>query len=137
MTQQRTRCLPTITRRLRTAFISRRLSPYPFSPNTAMHNLKFTAFMRNRLLKVGMGFAVLNVAVFSGHAADPGMKTLHGHVPSVVSHLQKTGDLAPTADLTLTLGLPLRNQEELSTVLQQTYDPASTNYHRFLSPEQF
>jgi uncharacterized repeat protein (TIGR01451 family) len=102
-----------------------------------MHNLKFTAFMRNSLLKVGMGLAVLNVAVLSGHAADPGMKTLRGHVPSVVPHLQKTGDVAPTADLTLTLGLPLRNEEELSTLLQQAYDPASTNYHHFLSPEQF
>jgi hypothetical protein len=39
--------------------------------------------------------------------------------------------------LNLAIGLPLRNQQELDTLLQQLYDPASPNYRRYLTPEQF
>lgn len=39
--------------------------------------------------------------------------------------------------LKLAIGLPLRNQEELRNLLQELYDPASTNYHRYLTPEEF
>lgn len=102
-----------------------------------MHNLNFTVFMRNSLLKISMGLAVLNVAILSSVAADAGMKTLHGHVVPPVPHLQKESDLDPGTDLNLTIGLPLRNQEALATLLQQVYDPSSPNYHRFLTPEQF
>ncbi|HXF09631.1 MAG TPA: protease pro-enzyme activation domain-containing protein [Desulfuromonadaceae bacterium] len=93
--------------------------------------------MRNSLLKVGMGLAVLNLGVFSSVAADPGMKTLSGHVLPAVARLQKSSDVAPDTDLTLTLGLPLRNEGELSNLLEQVYDPANSNFHRFLSPDQF
>ena len=33
--------------------------------------------------------------------------------------------------------MPLRNQDALNHLLQELYDPASTNYHRYLTPEQF
>jgi hypothetical protein len=39
--------------------------------------------------------------------------------------------------LNLAIGLPLRNQQELDTLLQQLYDPASPNYRRYLTPEEF
>ena len=39
--------------------------------------------------------------------------------------------------LNLAIGLPLRNQKELDEFLRQIYDPASTNFHHFLTPEQF
>jgi uncharacterized repeat protein (TIGR03803 family) len=39
--------------------------------------------------------------------------------------------------LNLTIGLPLRDRGGLTNLLQQLYDPASTNYHCFLTPEQF
>ncbi len=39
--------------------------------------------------------------------------------------------------LDLEIGLPLRNQAALARLLQQLYDPASTNYHRFLTPMEF
>src|SRR5436190_1747356 len=102
-----------------------------------MHNLNFIVSMRNSFLKISMGLAVLNVAIFSSVAADAGMKTLHGHVVPPVPHLKKESDLAPTTDLKLTIGLPLRNQEAVATLLGQVYDPSSPNYHRFLTPDQF
>ena len=64
---------------------------------------------------------------------------LHSHVPEAVAglHLQPTGRLASTNRLNLAIALPLRNRETLTNLLQQLYDPASTNYHHYLTPEQF
>ena len=94
--------------------------------------------MRNRLFKMGAGLATLAAVVFSSAAApQPGTKNLAGHVPAAVSRLQAKGLLAATNRLYLALGLPLRNQEALTNLLQQIYDPASPNYRHYLTPEQF
>jgi len=96
------------------------------------------SFMRNltwrSLLVAGMGLVLSGVAAF---AADPGMKTLHGHVPAVVSRLQAKGLLPANTNLTLAIGLPLRNTDALTNLLRQIYDPSSTNYHRYLTPDEF
>jgi subtilase family serine protease len=39
--------------------------------------------------------------------------------------------------LRLAIGLPLRNGQALTNLLQQLYDPASPLYHQYLKPEQF
>lgn len=64
---------------------------------------------------------------------------LHGHVPEVVArlHLQPIGRLQASDRLNLAIGLPLRNKEALNNLLEQLYDPASTNYHHYLTPPQF
>jgi uncharacterized repeat protein (TIGR01451 family) len=93
--------------------------------------------MRKNLLTLGMGLVMSGVVVFSSAAAEPGMKTLSGHVPAVVSQLQAKGLLSATTNLDLAIGLPLRNRDALTNLLQQIYDPASTNYHNYLTPEQF
>ena len=44
----------------------------------------------------------------------------------------------PASDqLNLAVGLPLRNQDELDALLSQLSDPASPNYHQFLTPAEF
>jgi hypothetical protein len=45
--------------------------------------------------------------------------------------------LAATNRLDLAIGLPLSNPEALGQFLHQLYDPASPNYRRYLTPEQF
>ncbi len=45
--------------------------------------------------------------------------------------------LPATNRLNLAIGLPLRNQAALDKLLAEIYDPASTNYHHYLTPEQF
>jgi len=83
---------------------------------------------------------VLGLVLSSGPAvlaADAGMKTLHGHVPAVLSQLQPKGRLSGTTNLTLAIGLPLRNAAVLTNLLNQIYDPASPNYHRYLKPDEF
>jgi subtilase family serine protease len=76
-------------------------------------------------------------AIYPGIAA--GTQVLHGHVPPAVArfNLQPTGQLPATKSLHLAIGLPLRNQEALTDLIQQLYDPASPHYHQYLTPEQF
>jgi hypothetical protein len=64
-------------------------------------------------------------------------RRLRGHVPTVVAGLPPVGRLDATTTLPLTIGLPLRNQTALADLLRQIYDPASTNYHHYLTPERF
>jgi hypothetical protein len=64
---------------------------------------------------------------------------LRGHVPPAIArlHLQPVSDLPATNHLNLAIGLPLRNEDELNKLLQEIYEPGSTNYHRYLTPGQF
>jgi hypothetical protein len=103
------------------------------------------AAIRGRL--AGGGFTRLALATaiaaalfpFSARAQGVGKQLLHGHVPPAVArfHLQPMSRLPATNRLNLAIGLPLRNQAALDKLLSEIYDPASTNYHRYLTPEQF
>jgi len=68
-----------------------------------------------------------------------GTQTLHGHVPDAVrlGHMHSAGRLAATNRLTLTIGLPLRNQADLGELLHQLYEPGSPEYHHYLTPDEF
>ena len=65
------------------------------------------------------------------------MQALRGHVPAATARLQPVDRLAASTRLDLAIGLPLRNREALTNMLRQVYDPASTNYHRYLTPERY
>ena len=66
-----------------------------------------------------------------------GLQVVHVHMPAAMARLQPLGSLAGSQQLNLAIGLPLRNQEALANLLRQIYDPASPNYHHYLTPEQF
>jgi uncharacterized repeat protein (TIGR03803 family) len=53
------------------------------------------------------------------------------------SNLAPLAPLDRDTNLNLVIGLPLRDSEGLTNLLRQLYDPDSTNYHRFLSSEDF
>jgi len=97
----------------------------------------FTARMRKFLLTIGLGLALSSVTTFSSSAAGAGLMTLHGHVPAGLSGLQPKGRLPAAANLDLAIGLPLRNREALTNLLREVYDPASPNFHHYLTPEEF
>ena len=42
-----------------------------------------------------------------------------------------------TNQLSLAIGLPLRNQDQLTELLHQLYDPTSTNFHKYLTSPEF
>jgi hypothetical protein len=74
----------------------------------------------------------------SGWGAVAAEKPLSaGHVPPLVRRLAPRGDVAPTNVLRLALGLPLRHRDALTNLLAGLYNPASSNYHRFLTPAEF
>jgi hypothetical protein len=70
-------------------------------------------------------------------SAAPRQQLSRGHVPAAVVRLAPAGSLPGTQRLNLAIGLPLRNEQDLDALLQQLYDPASPNYHRYLTPEEF
>ncbi|MGO9527881.1 MAG: protease pro-enzyme activation domain-containing protein [Verrucomicrobiia bacterium] len=105
-----------------------------------MKKRKFLAWARLPML--GMVFAIscgTLLLLFATAAKAAERQLLNGHVPTAVTqlNLQPVGRLPSTNRLHLAVGLPLRNKEALNTLLQQLYDPASPQYHRYLTPEQF
>ena len=88
-------------------------------------------------MKIVMGLTMFCAAIFSNIASAQSMVKLHGHVPLALLRLQPKGRLSADTNLSLAIGLPLRNQEALNSLLQQIYDPTSPNYHHFLTSEEF
>ena len=70
-----------------------------------------------------MGSANTNTSL-----ADAGFREIIGTLGPVFRH-EPFGFLA--------IGLPCEIRVALSNLLQQIYDPASPNYHHYLTPEQF
>ena len=66
-----------------------------------------------------------------------GLQRLHEQVPAVAASLAPLGRVPSSQRLSFAIGLPLRNQGALSNLLKQIYDPASPNFHHYLTPEQF
>lgn len=79
-------------------------------------------------------FVLLSI---SGWAQSANQKFLPRHVPDAVQGLTPTERLPAAEILHLAIGLPLHHSEQLTNFLQQLYDPASTNYHHYLTERQF
>jgi subtilase family serine protease len=77
------------------------------------------------------------VIVVRGPVKAAERRVLGGQVPAAVARLQPIGRLPAARRLNLAIGLPLRNREGLTSLAQQIYDRRSTNFHRYLTPEQF
>lgn len=71
------------------------------------------------------------------HAQTAGYRTIRGNMPAVVPQLLPIGSLPPTQQLQLAIGLPLRNQDALTNLLEELYNPTSLRFHHWLTPEQF
>ncbi len=66
-------------------------------------------------------------------------QTLVQHVPQTVSTgaAKPVGQLPSIQRLNLSIVLPLRNQDQLRSLLSRLYDPSSPDYHHYLSVAQF
>jgi uncharacterized repeat protein (TIGR01451 family) len=93
--------------------------------------------MSKNLFTIGMVLLLSAGGLLADRAAGAQMKSLSGHVPGIVANLKAKGSLEDTNQLYLAIGLPLRNTNALADLLSQLYDPASPNYHKYLSTEQF
>ncbi len=87
--------------------------------------------MRRACLAALCGFAVALPAM----AVE--RQVVRGHVPAAALSLQAMNRLPASERLHLAIGLPLRNQAQLTALLQDLYDPASPSYRHYLTPQQF
>ena len=71
--------------------------------------------------------------------SQQGRQILSGTLRTAVAtgQAKPLGDLPAETPMHLAVELPLRNQAELSSLLQRLQDPASPDYRHFLSVEQF
>ena len=71
-------------------------------------------------------------------AAQGARQFVLAHTPAAARLAgQPIGTLAATQRLSLAITLPLRNRAALSNLLRQINDPASPNYHHYLTRDQF
>lgn len=72
-----------------------------------------------------------------GVAEAASTQILRNHVPAAVHDSRQLGPVSEMASLHLAIGLPLRNREELDQLTEQIADPASANFRRYLTADQF
>lgn len=96
---------------------------------------------RNRTwLKCGLlcGMALLASLGAGTALADPRAPLTRNVPPPVAFHLvPRVGAPNATLMLHLAITLPMRNQPQLDALLREIYDPASPQYRRFLSVDEF
>ena len=64
-------------------------------------------------------------------------QVVHGHIPKITRRLTPRGRLDATRHMRVTIGLPLRNREQLTNFLADVYNPSSPNFRHFLKPDEF
>jgi Pro-kumamolisin, activation domain len=110
---------------------------YVASLATIFNRPAHRAWMNGYALRLAGIVSLLALGLPLVGSAAPRQQLSGGHVPAAVARLVPAADLPGSQRLNLAIGLPLRNQQEFDALLQQLYDPASPNYHRYLTPEQF
>ncbi len=77
-------------------------------------------------------------AAFSASAAvTVPPQVLTNHVPKITRKLSALNHLDGSYRLQVAIGLPLRNREQLTNLIEDVYNPASPNYRHFLKPDEF
>ena len=69
--------------------------------------------------------------------AQAAQQVLKGHVPPITKRLTSVGRLESGRRLDLAIGLPLRNREKLTNLLEELYQPSSANFRHYLTADQF
>jgi subtilase family serine protease len=64
-------------------------------------------------------------------------QVLKGHVRPVTKNLKPLRRLESTTRLDLAIGLPLRNPEKLTNLLEKLYSPTDANFRHYLKPDEF
>jgi hypothetical protein len=64
-------------------------------------------------------------------------QVLHGHVRKITKKLSPLGRLDANYQMHVAIGLPLRNPEQLTNLLEGIYNPSSPNFRHFLKPDEF
>src|SRR6266566_5651252 len=103
------------------------------------------SYMQRKFVhKLGIAVVVLVVVSISilslkliAQARQDGRVPIQGQTVPLISHAQLLGAANGQQQLNLSIGLQPRNQQELDNLLRQMYDPSSSLYHHFLTPQEF
>src|SRR5229473_2531452 len=93
--------------------------------------------MQRNFIRKLMPLIIPMIAVLAAQAKPGGDIRLKGNVSPLVhlAHLLRAADTRQS--LNISVGLSLRNADVLDILLSNLYNPASPEYHRFLTPEEF
>lgn len=92
-----------------------------------------TQFIRRHAALLGCAAAAATCAL----PATAARQLLPGHIPNDVNNASPISSVSAANRLNLVVALPLNNQAELQQLLADLYDPFSTEYHQFLTPQEF
>lgn len=76
-------------------------------------------------------------AIFGSHAILGGVYTLPGHTPLALGESQLLRHSDPAQTQRIIVSLQLRDEAELDKLIEEQNDPASPNYQKFLTPDEF
>lgn len=104
-----------------------------------------TPFHFARAACLGLGLTMLGATSARAVPANqpqvpqprPALQHIGGHMRPQFVLAPLVGVLPASRTLHLTIGLPLRNQAELQTMLAAISEPRSQNYRRYFTPERF
>lgn len=82
-------------------------------------------------------FLFLYFCVIPAFSLAAGFQRLPGHVPSQAAAAPFLGAVPGETLIRLAIGLPLRRQAELQSLLTGLYDPRTTQYRQYLAPGRF
>lgn len=80
---------------------------------------------------------VETVQAKSGKTAAPSKVTVEASDPKPAQHGNLVAAKSASDPVQLAVSLKLRNQDKLTVLLHNLYDPSSASYHRFLTPSEF
>src|ERR1700682_1918901 len=107
-----------------------------------MKDLKFAASVVNLVILISCSISCSSVPPAAGSRDDRAVvagQTRARCVPVAVAEGKApvAGAADPQQPLRLAIHLPLRNQDELTRLLHDLYDPKSPNFHKYLSVAGF
>ena len=98
---------------------------------------KYTIFLALLVILLLSTFFISGRFFHSARAAGQFAATDVGNLPPLVRVSRLLGSDQPDRILQMSVGLGLRNQDQLDALLRDLYDPSSPGYHQFLSVDEF
>ncbi len=89
----------------------------------------------NTIVALFAAFALIGIGAVAGSIADTAI--LPGNHPREAETLTSLGNAQPSQVLSMEVRFAVRNEKELDQLLAQQQNPASPNYHRWLSPQEY
>ena len=103
-------------------------------PPRATKNRELGKFPGRRFSVLALMAACWMVSALPASATP---QVLKSHVPAITRRLTPISRLDGGTRLSLAIGLPLRNREQLTNLLQELYQPGNANFRHYLTPDQF